>query len=55
MSGWELFTWLNAGILALGSLIVFALFLRQLPVLLGQRKAQAGSEVQESTQPPDDA
>lgn len=37
MSGWELFTWFNAGVLAVGSVVVFALFLRQLPRLLGRR------------------
>ena len=37
MSGWELFTWFNVGVLALGSLIVFGLFLRQLPTLLPPR------------------
>ena len=37
MSGWELFTWFNVGVLTLGSLIVFGLFLRQLPTLLSPR------------------
>lgn len=35
MSPWEIFTWLNVGVLAVGPAIVFALFLRQLPALLG--------------------
>jgi len=34
MSGWEVFTWLNVAVLAIGSVLVFALFLRQLPALL---------------------
>jgi hypothetical protein len=34
MSGWELFTWINVWVLAAGSIIVFVLFLRQLPGLL---------------------
>ena len=37
MSGWEIFTWFNAGVLAVGSAVVFALFLRQLPRLLPPR------------------
>lgn len=37
MSAWELFTWFNVGVLALGSVIVFLLFLRQLPNLLPPR------------------
>jgi len=36
VSGWELFTWFNAAVLAVGSVIVFLLFLRQLPRLLGR-------------------
>ncbi|MGE4650158.1 MAG: hypothetical protein AAEJ53_04650 [Myxococcota bacterium] len=51
MSGWELFTWFNVGVLALGSLIVFGLFLRQLPALLSPpsrtpeaQRAEAGSQ-----------
>ena len=34
MSGWELFTWINVAILGLGSAVVFALFLADLPGLL---------------------
>ena len=37
MSGWEWFTWFNAAVLAVGSVIVFALFMRQLPNLLPPR------------------
>lgn len=44
MSGWEWFTWLNTGILGLGSVIVFALFLRQLPALLPRRRPPAEGE-----------
>ena len=47
MSGWELFTWLNVGVLAIGSLLVFGFFVRQLPSLLppGKRGApRPGSE-----------
>ena len=40
MSGWELFTWFNVGVLTVGSLVVFVLFLRQLPALLPPRKAR---------------
>jgi hypothetical protein len=40
VSGWEIFTWVNVGILAVGSLLVFALFLRQLGTLLGGRPSQ---------------
>lgn len=35
MSAWELFTWLNVGVLAVGSVAVFVLFVRQLPELMG--------------------
>ena len=38
MSGWELFTWFNAGVLAIGSVIVFVLFLRQVRSLLEPRR-----------------
>ena len=34
MSGWEIFTWISVAILGLGSLIVFILFLLDLPTLL---------------------
>ncbi len=40
MSGWELFTWFNVGVLAIGSVIVFLLFLRQLSQLLAPRSAR---------------
>ena len=38
MSLWEAFTWFNVGVLALGSVIVFALFLRQVGSLLPPRE-----------------
>lgn len=38
MTGWELFTWFNVGVLALGSVGVFALFLRQVGSLLEPRQ-----------------
>ncbi|NRA08879.1 MAG: hypothetical protein HRU02_12035 [Myxococcales bacterium] len=44
MSGWEFFTWWNVGVLALGSLIVFGLFLRQLPTLLSPRSRDPEAE-----------
>ena len=51
MSGWEFFTWFNVGVLALGSLIVFGRFLRQLPTLLSPpsrnpeaQRAESGSQ-----------
>jgi len=34
MSSWEWFTWFNACVLGVGSVIVFVLFMRQLPNLL---------------------
>jgi hypothetical protein len=40
MSGWELFTWFNVGVLAIDSVIVFLLFLRQLSQLLPPRSAR---------------
>jgi hypothetical protein len=48
VSGWEIFTWANVGILAVGSLVVFALFLRQVRTLLGKppsEGAEAADEV----------
>lgn len=44
MSAWELFTWFNVGVLALGSIVVFALFLRTLPELLGSRTEEQQQE-----------
>lgn len=41
MSGWEIFTWFNVGVLVLGSVIVFAVFLRQVPQLMPRRKNDA--------------
>jgi len=40
MSGWEWFTWLNVGVLALGSVIVFVLFLRQVRTLFTRRERE---------------
>ena len=34
MSGWEIFTWISTVILGVGSVIVFVLFLFDLPSLL---------------------
>lgn len=34
MSGWELFTWLNAWVLGVGSVLVFLWFLRDVPGML---------------------
>jgi hypothetical protein len=45
MSAWEIFTWVNVGILAVGSLVVFALFLRQVRTLLGERPADGAEGV----------
>lgn len=51
MSGWELFTWFNVGVLALGSLAVFGLFLRQLPVLLSPRSRDPETQRAEAEDP----
>jgi HAMP domain-containing protein len=59
VSGWEVFTWANVGILAVGSLVVFALFLRQVRTLLGKppsERAEAADEVAAAdarNEPPD--
>ena len=42
MSGWEQFTWISAWVLALGSIIVFIVFLWQLPDML--RRARGENE-----------
>ncbi len=34
MSGWEIFTWISVIILGFGSIIVFILFLKDVPELL---------------------
>ena len=34
MSGWELFTWFNVGVLAGGSALVFAFFVRDVSKIL---------------------
>jgi hypothetical protein len=36
VSGWELFTWINAGILGVGAVFVFVAFLRDLPGLISR-------------------
>ena len=38
MSGWEIFTWLCTIILGLGPIIVFILFLIDLPALLNNKQ-----------------
>lgn len=38
MSAWELFTWFNVAVLGVGSVVVFVLFLRDLPRLVSRRK-----------------
>jgi hypothetical protein len=38
MSGWELFTWINVGLLGIGAPIVLAFFLRDLGDLLNRLK-----------------
>jgi hypothetical protein len=38
VSGWEIFTWFNVAVLGAGSVVVFALFLRQLRALLPRRR-----------------
>ena len=37
MSGWEIFTWMSTVILGVGSVIVFVLFLFDLPSLLNNK------------------
>jgi len=37
MSGWEIFTWISTVILGVGSVIVFVLFLFDLPSLLNNK------------------
>jgi flagellar biosynthesis/type III secretory pathway M-ring protein FliF/YscJ len=51
VSGWEIFTWANVGILSVGSLVVFALFLRQVRTLLGDRPSEGAEAVQEAAAP----
>lgn len=48
MSSWEIFTWFNVGVLAVGSVVVFVLFLKQLPEILG-----LPSESETPEKPPD--
>jgi hypothetical protein len=40
VSGWELFTWFNVGVLAIGSVIVFVLFLRRVSSILPPRRSR---------------
>ena len=40
MSNWELFTWISTWIMALGSIVVFVLFLRQLPEILRRSRQE---------------
>jgi hypothetical protein len=44
MSGWELFTWVNVGILGIGSVAVFIAFLVSLPDLLRRQPPPAEPE-----------
>ena len=56
MSGWELFTWFNVGVLAIGSTAVFVLFLRQVRGLLDPRQGRSGdreSSTEYSSSPPE--
>ncbi len=52
MSGWEIFTWFNAGVLVIGSVIVFAFFVAQLPGLLWPPDRRA-RESDREVEPPD--
>ncbi len=47
MSAWELFTWANVAVLSLGSVVVFILFLKDVPALLPRRKTDAGDKTDE--------
>ena len=40
MSGWEIFTWISTVILGVGSVIVFVLFLFDLPSLLNNNSKE---------------
>ncbi len=44
MSAWELFTWANVVVLGVGSIVVFILFLKDVPGLLPRRKRDQGNE-----------
>jgi hypothetical protein len=50
VSGWELFTWLNAAILGIGALLVFVAFLRDLPGMLA-RQQHSESEPERDAEP----
>ncbi len=39
MSLWELFTWINAAVLGVGSVIVFVLFLKQVKNIVPPRRS----------------
>ncbi|HJL78312.1 MAG TPA: hypothetical protein QF355_03335 [Candidatus Marinimicrobia bacterium] len=41
MSGWEIFTWISVIILGLGSIIVFILFLKDVPELLKKSEKES--------------
>ena len=47
MSAWELFTWANVAVLSLGSVVVFILFLKDVPTLFPRRKRDAGDKTDE--------
>ncbi len=47
MSAWELFTWANVAVLGLGSVVVFILFLKDVPALLPGRKKDVGDKSDE--------
>ena len=51
MSSWEIFTWFNVGVLAVGSVAVFVLFLKRLPEILG---SPSESETPETPEKPRD-
>jgi hypothetical protein len=44
VSGWELFTWINVGILGVGAGLVFVAFLRDLPGLLAGSRGSGDAE-----------
>ena len=44
MSNWELFTWISTWIMALGSIVVFVLFLWQLPEMLRRIRRENDSD-----------
>ena len=54
MSSWEWFTWFNACVLGVGSVIVFVLFMRQLPNLLPRAPKSTDEEPPVDTAPRSD-